>query len=156
MAGIFARERQIGPSRRLKRGQGAGFAARIGKFHQGGKDIKALARHLGDQVFSPGKVAIDSGGGDIGGLGSLGQGKAIWSLRRDQLQRRIDQRLAQVAMMVPFFHCLRSPVPPQILVSISPILSKSRPLYSTARSTVCSAARRARFLSSDRITVQGA
>ena len=75
----------------------------MGVFHQIGENLVALPRDFGDQILAPGEVAVDSGGGNAGGFGGLGQGPALGAFLLDQPDGRIDERLAQVAMVVSAF-----------------------------------------------------
>ena len=85
MAGITVGEGQIGPPRGLERRQRRGLAGRIGKFHQVGEYLVALARGFGDQVFATGKMAVNGGRRDPGAFGGLGKREPGRSLFFDQL-----------------------------------------------------------------------
>ena len=64
MTRIIAGEGKIGAARRLKRLERGRLAGLICGFHQFGKDIIALQRAFGDQVFAAFEMPIDGCGGD--------------------------------------------------------------------------------------------
>ena len=94
MAGKLPREGEIGAPGRLEGRKRGWLAAVIGMIHEVGENLEALPRDLGDQILAPGEMAVDGGGRHTRRLRRLGEGEALRPLRRDQLQRRIDQRLS--------------------------------------------------------------
>ena len=82
--------------------------------------------HLGQKIIPPREMPVDRRRRHIRRLGRLGQGEALRPLLGDQRQRRLDQRLAEVAVVVSPLHP-RNFGPPQILSSTLPMDFSSFP-----------------------------
>ena len=90
----------MGPAAPLDGGGRVGTAVvpRGGKL--GGQAVEAPARQFGDKGAAVAEMAVRRGGTDPGRTGEFGEGKAAQTALGDQTQRRLDQRLTQVAVMV--------------------------------------------------------
>ena len=120
MAGIFAGEGKVGPPGRLERRQRRRPPLVVGIFQKGREDVEPLPRDFGQKVVPAREVSVDGGRRHIGGLRGLGEGEPLWPLLGNQRQGRLDQRLPEVAVVIPPLHA-RSLGPPQILPSILPM-----------------------------------
>jgi len=65
-----------------------------------GKQLEPAARDIGYQRVAVAEVAIGGGRADPGPARGVGKGKPSRALFRDQVERGLDQRLAQIAMMI--------------------------------------------------------
>ena len=55
---------------------------------------------IGHQLVAVAEMAIGRGRADTGGARGIGEGEARWTAFRDQLERRLDQRLFEIAVMI--------------------------------------------------------
>ena len=84
----------------MQRLQGRRVAAVPGRVEIGGEALEAKARDLAHQLLAVAEVPVGRGRADTGQARGLGDGEAGWPLLADQAQRRLDQRFAQVSVMI--------------------------------------------------------
>jgi hypothetical protein len=65
-----------------------------------GEDLVPAHRDRGEQLLPVGEVRVRGAGGDAHAPARLGEGEAAHAALRDQLDRRVDQRRAQVAVVI--------------------------------------------------------
>ncbi len=129
VAGILAREGQIGAARRLERGKCGGLALVVGVIEKVGEHLIALPGSFGDEILAAFKMTVDSGGGDARLARGLGQRKSGRALFGDQRKAGVDERLAQVAVVIAALEhsqwslaaCVTISGPPMIFGSSAPI-----------------------------------
>jgi len=100
VGGLGAREGEIGPADIVEGGERIGLAGGpAGREHRL-EALEALARHVGQKRLAVAEVAIGRRRTDACGARGIGEGEARRAFFLDQLARSLDQRFAQIAVMV--------------------------------------------------------
>ncbi len=97
---FVAREAEIGPANGFEGTHRIGAPAVPRASQQHGEPLEAAQRHFRQQRLGIAEVSIRRAGTDAGQTGRLRDGEAGGALLGDQHQRRLDQGLAQIAMMI--------------------------------------------------------
>lgn len=66
----------------------------------GGKQLEAAAGDIGDQRIAVAKMPIRRGRTDPGRARRIGKGEPARTFLGDQVERGLDQRLAQIAVVI--------------------------------------------------------
>src|SRR5246127_3820905 len=93
-------EGEIGPTDILEGGERVGAATVPSAVEMRGKELEPAASDIGDQRVTIAKVAIGGGRADPGRACGIGKGKPCWAFFCDQVEGRLDQRLAQIAVVI--------------------------------------------------------
>src|SRR5262245_3408959 len=93
-------KRKIGPTDILKGGKGVGAAIAPGAVEMRGELFETAASDIGNQRVAIAEMAIRCSRADPGRAGGIGKGEARRPFLGDQVKRSLDQRLAQVAVMI--------------------------------------------------------
>ena len=100
VGGLGAREGEIGPADIVEGGERIGLAAGpAGREHRL-EALEALARHVGQQRLAIAEVTVGRRRADARRTRGVGEGEAGRALFLDQLARGLDQRLAQIAVVI--------------------------------------------------------
>ena len=101
VVGRFAAgEAEVGATQRLEGAHRVGKAVVPGGGQHSGEALETAQRHFRQQRVGVAEMPVRRGGTDAGEPRRLGDGEAGRALLGDQRQRRLDQRLAQIAVMV--------------------------------------------------------
>src|SRR5262245_782628 len=97
---LVAGEGEIGAAERAESRKRRGDAVVPGDVEAGGKAFETGARHLGEKRIAVAEMAVGRGGADPGKPRRLGQAEARGPVLLDQLARRFEQHLTQVAVVI--------------------------------------------------------
>ncbi len=114
---LLARETEIGLADALESGARGGLAAVPGRAQRLGEAFEAAPRDVGHQRVAVAEMAVRRGGADAGSARGVREGEACRPLLGDEIERRRDERLAQIAVMI----AAPAPGPPLCQVIDSPL-----------------------------------
>src|ERR1051325_3652976 len=97
---LVAGEGKIGMPDILERAEGVRPAVVPGLFKTRGEQLEPAQGDIGDQRVAVAEMTVGRGRTDSGPARRLGKGKAGRALTGDQVKRRLDQRLAQIAVVI--------------------------------------------------------
>src|SRR4029077_2155417 len=100
VGGLGAREDEVGLAKVLESGERVWSAVVPGLGERRLEALEAADRHVHHELVAVAEMAIGCRLDDPRRARGLGEGEAERALGRDQLQRRVDQRLLEVAVMV--------------------------------------------------------
>ena len=92
---------EIGPADILERGERLGPPIVPGMLEMRGKELEAAARDIGDQRIAVAEMAVGCCRADAGRAGGIRKSEPRRALFRDQVEGGLDQRFAQIAVMIP-------------------------------------------------------
>ena len=98
--GLFAGESEIGFADPLEGGDGVGAAVVPGLRQQRLELLEAALRDPGQQFVAVAEMPVGRGGADAGHARGIGEGEAGRALLGDQVERCLQQRLFQIAVMI--------------------------------------------------------
>ena len=97
---LVAGESEIGLADPLERGDGVGAAVVPGLREQRLELLEAALRDAGQQFVAVAEMPVGRGRADAGHARGIGKGETGRALFRDQVERRLQQRLFQIAVMI--------------------------------------------------------
>jgi len=98
--GLLAREIEIGLTDALEGGDGVGTPVVPGFRQRRLELLEAALGDAGEQLVAVAEVTVRRGGADAGHARGIGKGKAGRALLPDQVERGLQQRFAQIAVMI--------------------------------------------------------
>ena len=97
---LVAGEGEIGAADALERGEGVRPAVIPGAFEMRREQLEAAQRDIGDQRLAVAEMPVWRGRANPRRAGGLGESEPGGALARDQIERRLDQRLPQIAVVI--------------------------------------------------------
>src|SRR5262249_58457195 len=98
--GLVVREGEMGTADVLEGGERRGAPVIPGACELGAEALESLARDVGDEILAVAIVPVGCGRAHSRGARRLREGEARQPALGDEIERRPDQRLAQIAVMI--------------------------------------------------------